>query len=324
MKFIRRWDVILNGNPAVDVFDGMKLSGSGELGIGLGEEEWGSGERDVLQNFVSRTDGLIDLIVSRFGDAPGEHQGQKKGVAQNDAWLGCEFCPKPSDGVIFSGTGAVSRLSVTQVSQWMEWIFRYGEDAYGVKDDPRSPRIRRRRKVRRGDRRQYQKLDLPPGIPPPLIGPSLPAHEATSGRRFSNLTGTSNLTSVGTEAFMKVLTLGYGSAWGGSVKDKPSAEPLKADFRGQDAVPSPAEAPGHFILGLRDDLENEDSDEDSKNQPNEHQIARSKFVLRRLCVEGKRELGTSQCCESDDGMDYIDLQAVIYVVSTSHDLTLLY
>ena len=54
-RFATEWDVLLHGNPAVEMYDGIKLANGGELGVGVGEEEWGSGEREVLEDFVRRT-----------------------------------------------------------------------------------------------------------------------------------------------------------------------------------------------------------------------------------------------------------------------------
>ena len=61
--------MLLHGNPAVEIFNGLKLAAGGELGIGVGEEDWGSGEREVLEGFIGRTEGLVDLVVARFGDS---------------------------------------------------------------------------------------------------------------------------------------------------------------------------------------------------------------------------------------------------------------
>ncbi|KAL9621068.1 MAG: hypothetical protein Q9160_004453 [Pyrenula sp. 1 TL-2023] len=145
--FIRNWDVLLHGNPTVDVYNGIKLAAGGELGIGVGEEEWGSAEREVLEGFVARTDGLLDLIVSRFGDAPKElpFARNESSTTPHEQWLGAEQSLKASDGVIFSGIGAISRVSLTTLSHWMEWIYKDGEKAYGVGENPTTaPRIRRR------------------------------------------------------------------------------------------------------------------------------------------------------------------------------------
>lgn len=148
---------MLNGNPAVDIFNGMKLAAGGELGIGVGEEDWGSGEREVLEGLVERTEGLVDLVVSRFGEpaaevvnsskshkiasrTPNAHSGHRQ-------WLGTGAAPGPSDGVIFSGIGAITRTSLRDVSDWMQSLYALGEDAYGVHENPYSAHRRKRRKV---------------------------------------------------------------------------------------------------------------------------------------------------------------------------------
>ena len=148
-KFIHKWDVLLHGNPAIDIYNGAKLAAGGELGIGVGEEELGSAEREVLEGFVDRTAGLVDLLVSRFGHEA-ENASQRPSASstkQNHMrpWLGTDQDPRPSDGIIFSGVGAVSRKSVTTISQWMGWIFKYGEGAYGVGESPSSKTRRKRR-----------------------------------------------------------------------------------------------------------------------------------------------------------------------------------
>ena len=152
-RFCRDWDVLLHGNPAVDMTNALKLAGGGELGIGVGEEEWGSGEREVLEDFVRRTEGLLDLVVGRFGDAPQSnskaHEEDDKQVAEKSVtgpWLGVGDAPRAVDGVIFSGTGSIAHGSLATVSQWMDAIFKHGESAYGVGENPSSrPRQRRKR-----------------------------------------------------------------------------------------------------------------------------------------------------------------------------------
>ncbi|KAL9121516.1 MAG: hypothetical protein Q9187_001923 [Circinaria calcarea] len=155
-RFIRDWDVLLHGNPAVDIYNGLKLAAGGELGIGVGEEDWGSGEREVLEGFIDRTEGLVDLIVSRFGDAPHRSEADSATLAhpsgpisasKESSWLGDGQAQRASDGVIFSGIGTVTRPSIRTVSAWMEWLYRYGQNAYGVEDSPHSTRRRKRRKV---------------------------------------------------------------------------------------------------------------------------------------------------------------------------------
>ncbi|KAJ8611046.1 hypothetical protein MRB53_038133 [Persea americana] len=131
--FLRTWDVLLHGNPAADVFGGIKLASGGELGIGVGEEEWGSGEREVLEHLTGRTDGLVDLVVSRFGDAaPIKDKAQADLEDESVPWSGSGKPPLASDGVIFGGVGKITRSSLLDVSQWSRQIYTLGEHAYGV------------------------------------------------------------------------------------------------------------------------------------------------------------------------------------------------
>lgn len=150
-RFCKDWEVLLHGNPAVDVFGGLKLSSGGELGIGVGEEEWGSGEREVLEDLTRNTEGLVDLTVSRFGEAASDdgsttlHElGQQETTAPS--WLGCGHLPEAHDGVIFGGIGQITRASLRDISAWVQQIYTYGEHAYGVQDNPRRQRRKRQRR----------------------------------------------------------------------------------------------------------------------------------------------------------------------------------
>ncbi|GAB7364884.1 hypothetical protein MBLNU230_g5675t1 [Neophaeotheca triangularis] len=147
-RFARSWDVLLHGNPAVDVFSGLKLSSGGELGFGVGEEEWGSGERDVLEDLVRRTHGMVDLVVSRFGEPAPARESLESHFDNQEAlpWLGAGNEPLASDGVIFGGVGALSRSSLRSVSLWTRQIYKYGEYAHGVKDNPNRERRKRRKR----------------------------------------------------------------------------------------------------------------------------------------------------------------------------------
>lgn len=209
-NYVLNWDLLLNGNPAVDVFNGLKLAAGGELGIGVGEEEWGSGEREVLEDFVRRTDGLVDLIVSRFGDGK---EDQRTSDSQNsvpdsaivrekrvDGWQGGQQHPRPSDGVIFSGVEAITRSSMRDVSSWVELLYKHGAHAYGVQENPAAARRKRRgrppdslqgeslpktnnspRRIKLPGRESSDQVTMnssrnesisPPRIPPPIIRPN--------------------------------------------------------------------------------------------------------------------------------------------------------
>lgn len=319
-KFAWAWEVLLSGNPTVDIYNGIKLSVGGELGIGVGEEEWGSGERAVLEDFVGRTDGLVELVVSRFGDPPTATEDTKPlkkpestttGGNDKPQWVGSERYPRPYDGVIFSGVGAISRSSLAQVSQWMEWIYRYGDEAYGVGEDPTSTRRRRHRK-RHARPRTRDKSTLPgagnspkgstqgkgfsPGIPKPLVKGTGRPPQNTDEQSSAQISGESSpaksvqggdWTGLGTDTFMKLLTLGYGSSW--SLPSRtPSTHPRDSPLKHEDSpnngqhIGSPdarqtpenssrngdnakwkIHPPGKFLIGLRDDIQsiNEQSPE---------------------------------------------------------------
>ncbi|KAK6432268.1 hypothetical protein LTR95_011563 [Oleoguttula sp. CCFEE 5521] len=146
-RFARGWDVLLHGNPAVDALGGLKLASGGELGFGVGEEEWGSGERDVLEDVVHRTEGLLDIVVARYGEPAPSTKKQASTYERTEAlpWLGSGDAPTASDGVFFGGVGAVDRPTLRNIAFWMQHVYTQGEYAYGVHDNP----SRGRRKTRR-------------------------------------------------------------------------------------------------------------------------------------------------------------------------------
>lgn len=331
-KFAWNWEALLSGNPAVDIYDGIKLSAGGELGIGVGEEEWGSGEREVLEDFVSRTDGLVDLIVSRFGDPP--TQVEDKAAGDNGPpWLGFGVYPRSSDGVIFSGVGGILRPSVVRISQWMEWIYRYGDSAYGVGEDPTSPR---RRKPRRKRGRLHSKgasissnarspsepLDpdrFSPGIPRPLVVGTPPPPEGraspqtirdNSPARSEQQEG--DWSSLRPETFMKYLTLGYGTSWFSSSPHPPVSAskqndgPSNAEHEDtkQDAEEETQSKPkvqdlGGFIVGLRE------GEDPSGHSPESHTEGNSKGRIKPRIIH-VHLAGSEQ--------ERKGLQAVVYLV----------
>ena len=141
----------MHGNPAVNIYGGIKIAACGELGIGVGEEDRGSGEREVLEGFVGRVEGLVDLVVSRFGESEGDGDetpvGDSKAAKQSGPWLGSGEEPATEDGAIFLGVGALSRHSLRDVTNWMEDLYSWGPYAYGVAENPSSTRRPRKRKT---------------------------------------------------------------------------------------------------------------------------------------------------------------------------------
>ncbi|KAJ5430448.1 hypothetical protein N7491_007464, partial [Penicillium cf. griseofulvum] len=325
-NFAWNWELLLTGNPIVDIYNGIKLSAGGELGIGVGEEEWGSGEREVLEDFVTRTDGLVDLVVSRFGDPSPQFGGSPALAESNDQsrWLGADDDPRPSDGVIFTGVGALARHSLVQISHWMECIYRFRDAAYGVGRDPTSLRRRKPRKQRgrqiSEDAPQPSTPDhnFKPGIPRPLITAALPpAPEVVEVNRAGTTNEASRLRTeqkseipgFPTEAVMKYLTLGYGSSWSFSPKStstpSESSTPMRDESNSNISTPrnqpiGAVQSPqagvkhrnstrnshsGHFILGPRDDLEKLDDLEEGSPEPeSENGKPKTRMVHRTLHV----------------------------------------
>ncbi|KAL5402412.1 hypothetical protein PMIN03_010681 [Paraphaeosphaeria minitans] len=274
-RFASTWDVLLHGSPAVDIYNGIKLAAGGELGMGVGEEEWGSGERLVLEDFVQKTEGLVDFVVSRFGEPsplqdPKKHPDSQPTVEDTDPWIGSGSVPTAADGVVFSGVGAITRKSLRDLSHWIETIYSNGEYTYGVKENPTTDRKRRRRRIppsptsssepaartaRLSNKpdRSIPKADLTPaptpGIPPDLIKTvETSLHKASSAVQASEGQTSQNqeplLASLGdTETWMKYLTLGYGSAWG----SKKSVTAESAPAQEQPVDTATPEAPIRFV-----------------------------------------------------------------------------
>ncbi|EGX95635.1 hypothetical protein CCM_00289 [Cordyceps militaris CM01] len=143
--YLSTWSVSLHGNPARDIYQGINIAASGELGVGVGEEERGSGEREVLEGLVGRTEGLVDLMVSKFGGEDGDETDSNSNAPA--PWLGSGREPSIDDGAIFLGTGALSRKSLRDVTHWMEDLYTWGEHAYGVIESPISTRKTRTKKT---------------------------------------------------------------------------------------------------------------------------------------------------------------------------------
>ncbi|KAE9378044.1 hypothetical protein N431DRAFT_435209 [Stipitochalara longipes BDJ] len=260
--FLSTWNVLMHGNPANSLYGGIKVAACGELGVGVGEEERGSGEREVLEGFVGRIEGLVDVIVSRFGDVesgndPGTEGSKKEGsrTRPTSPWLGSGNEPGAEDGVIFLGTGAVSRKSLRDISHWVEDLYRWGPYAYGVMDNPTSTRRPKKPKHKehadrkglspdtRNKSKQVYGLAIRDTaaenenptegpmatIPPtPMRDSHSPNSPKSKRRRPSFHRGPSSFTSTDSESskankFVSYLKLGYGTHWtlgGASLKNE--------------------------------------------------------------------------------------------------------
>ncbi|CAK7273679.1 hypothetical protein SEPCBS119000_005783 [Sporothrix epigloea] len=280
--FLSSWSVMLHGNPARDVLPGIRLAASGELGIGVGEEERGSGEREVLEGLIESCEGLVDLVVCKYGDLSLQEAEGWSSTGQADKedadadtkhsessalWLGKGNGLGAKDGAIFLGRGALSRQTLRTLTYWMEDVYCWGHDAYGIAESSTAPtRQSRRRKRAPQDtesasdgqntekgRQLERKMAPPPSLlpPPPVTQlsaragkPSTPASVQTrptsTVRTLSspspdtasqnNPSGALSETAGGMDRYMSIMKLGYGTYWGrgnGSSSDSASDDAAK-------------------------------------------------------------------------------------------------
>ncbi|KAL9001169.1 MAG: hypothetical protein Q9169_000353 [Polycauliona sp. 2 TL-2023] len=325
--FVWKWDVLLHGNPATDIFGGLKLAAGGELGIGVGEEEWGSGEREVLEGFVARTDGLVDLIVSRYGEpaeissVSGPAKANQSSPQPVDWHLGRNS--QPSDGIIFSGIGAIARPSVKRISKWVDYLFKYGESAYGVRENPVA--VNRRRPNRPNSSNNGQSFPqgattrsrrMPSsdfGIPAPIVKSHQAAGDQQQQQQPLSSTSVRNDVAKGLSAtatpkgetmfksdtFMRYMTLGlYGSGLSASLTG-PSEHPSNRNLSDARNSSKPTTiSSGYFLVGLRggldEELESDDNAHDIDSASEREQVRKkkgqsSRIVVRTLVVEPARK-----------------------------------
>lgn len=308
--FLSTWNVLLHGNPIQNVFGGIKIAASGELGVGVGEEERGSGERDVLEGLVGRIDGLVDLVVSKFGEShpddyekTGEKQREK--VEETHAqWLGTAKEPDAEDGAIFLGVGALSRKSVCDLTYWMEDMYTWGEHAYGVLESPKAAT----RRTRRAPRHEPPKKPAAPQmqVPPSLFEPNRGTKSATktpSSQQSSpppdpgavgegSAADSTDANSGGLDKYMDYLKLGYGKYWslGGTSTPEDSDPGAPNDTKGnphhERKITRGDDVVGHFLIGLTGEVGEcwiEDSEERQFALDHEEENARN--MVRTLVVE---------------------------------------
>lgn len=308
--FLSTWNVMLHGNPGREIYGGINIAASGELGVGVGEEDRGSGEREVLEGLVGRIEGLVDVVVSKFGDAEPEESDSKE-PARNEPtpWLGSGQEPEAEDGAVFLGTGALSRKSLRDVTHWMEDLYTWGDHAYGVVESPTSLRRARTRK------RSKPIPDLPTDTIPEVQEPPSPeiVKEAVGAEPQSNGEVLPEITTAQTtddgpmDKMVGYLKMGYGTYWslpGGkpgapgtespTTQAKPSNEvqpdllvPIRPKLQSRT---SSFEAAGHYLIGLKGEIEEGSSDhgasQESEDADADHN---SRTVLRTVNVELETE-----------------------------------
>ncbi|KAM5352550.1 hypothetical protein ACJ41O_005272 [Fusarium nematophilum] len=302
--FLSTWNVMMHGNPARDIFGGINIAASGELGVGVGEEDRGSGEREVLEGLVGRIEGLVDLVASKFGDYNPEAPPPDAPSGDPEQWLGTGQEPSPEDGAIFLGTGALSRKSLRDVTHWMEDLYTWGDHAYGVIESPTSVRRAKRRRASRAAAQQAASAQ------PPSTGASDPVKPTTESPGPEAATKDQpqarEVEDGKLDKMVSYLKLGYGTYWtlpgtsgDTTPKDSSDAPPPQKDAKSAEEPsnpPRPAkpgrtpsyEAAGHYLIGLKGEIDGEYSDPDSHTSDDdvEHN---SRTLLRTVNVELESE-----------------------------------
>lgn len=293
--FLSTWNVTLHGNPACAVLGGIKVAACGELGFGVGEEDRGSGEREVLEGFVDRVEGLADLVVSKFGEPLLDRtSGDKKSDVPK--WLGTGEEPGAEDGAIFLGVGALSRKSLRDITNWMEDVYTWGEDAYGIKDSPTSTRLKAKRQRVKSVSASAQNEPPPQPAAPPGTQAADQAVDQNSAEPNSN-GNTEALAEDGRASkFVSYLKLGYGTHWslGGGSETSPAPVPANStpnqqrpslETRSSSRQPADDDT-GHYLIGLQGDVEENDGDT-TETDPDELD---SRTLVRTLTVELEGDL----------------------------------
>lgn len=308
--FLSTWNVMLHGNPACAVLGGIKIAACGELGMGVGEEERGSGEREVLEGFVDGVEGLVDLVVSKFGEAEPETCDEKtnKDNKSDDTevfkWLGTGEEPGAEDGAIFLGVGALSRNSLRDLTYWMEDLYTWGEDAYGVRDSPTATRVKaKRRRVKLSSTSNESSVE-------PTLGAAAEPEASKEGNSqgpptqlMTESNGSEAVDEGGMNKFMSYLKMGYGTHWtigsSGTASEYPSSDSATKEPSPPDGAPAPpstrkpSEAmvgnAGHYLIGLKGDVEERENNGDSGGSEADSPERGSRTLVRTVTVELESE-----------------------------------
>lgn len=282
--FLSTWNVLLHGNPACNVLGGIKIAASGELGMGVGEEDRGSGERAVLEGLVGRVDGLVDLVVGRFGEQvvpSGDGKGPaSQGSLEAGRWLGAGNEPGAEDGAVFLGVGAVSRQSLRAITYWMEDVYTWGNYAYGVHGGLGASRSQQKRRkgsgkkagteTSAGEDKQDQGKRKSKIAEPPSEGDVQSGGPADEGGSVAAVNPTAETGGEsGMDKIFSYLKLGYGTSWSlgtsspsgqSNTDDEPTAKPSAAEDASSSKFPKEL-GTGRFLIGLADEANEPDQSE---------------------------------------------------------------
>jgi len=295
--FLSTWNVLLHGNPVRDCYGGINIAASGELGVGVGEEERGSSEREVLEGLVGRIEGLVDLAVSRFGeyDTTVEDDG-----GDPSQWLGTGQEPGPEDGAIFLGTGALSRKSLRDITHWMEDLYTWGDHAYGLIESPTSVR-RKRQKSKTTDQAHAHDESQ---VASTATAQEQPAEQSTTEPLSEGASNVAGEEESKMDKMMSYVKLGYGTYWslpgqGGSSEAANSETPtpklanktVSPERPKMTTRESSFDEAGHYLIGLKGDIEDAGSDREEHAASDDEDANNARTVLRTVNVEIETNTG---------------------------------
>lgn len=347
--FLSTWSVCLHGNPVRSVLGGINVAASGELGVGVGEEDRGSGEREVLEGLVGRIDGLVDVVVSKFAEANGDEDGdtEKNPSRAGPPWLGVGRDPGTEDGALFLGVGALSRRSLTDLTHWVEDLYTWGDNAYGVIGAPSYARedLKGKKFIRKSSEEDANSLVLDPktgGCPAKTDGPVGEESPTSNEDAAPKTAGESGNTPGGEtqpeeamkedsqkqdeeghmDRFMNVLKLGYGTYWslgGGTDAPQQPAEHGTRDTKDKAPSKKPVdESEGYFLLGLQGTVEEHplsDSDEDlSFGSPSAPPTHTRILQVRRSSSSATTSTRATDSDDSSPADAATPLRAVVYII----------
>lgn len=299
--FLSTWNVMLHGNPIRGVLGGINVATSGELGIGVGEEDRGSAEREVLEGLVDRIEGLLDVVVSKFGDEESDEETKSSARHDPQQWLGTGQEPHAHDGAVFLGTGALSRKSLRDVTHWMEDLYTWGEHAYGVIESPTSTR-------RRKGSRLFNKPE--PAVEPESQKPanSSKGHTLEHSDEAGKADPEEGENGKSLDKMVSYLKLGYGTYWsfpGGQADSEnetsqpvpgPSSAETSKNTKGLETRPgmisrsSSHDSNAHYLIGLTGDIEDSNSENDeTQDSDNLDAEYNSRTVVRTVNIELESE-----------------------------------
>ncbi|KAL9052204.1 MAG: hypothetical protein Q9162_005529 [Coniocarpon cinnabarinum] len=282
-QFAKTWDVLLHGNPLCDAFTSSRLAAAGELGVGVGEEEWGSAERGFLEGVIEGTEGLVDLLVLRSDSREQKEHNEKDSPSNGRR----RHAKNLARGIVFLGSGALTPMSVVTLSEWMQHAADFPSTAYGVQESPSSTRAKSQRKntaksqnLRRishdqrshsFSRRSSHTVDQQPSeqtrpaIPPSVVSvieesldkATADAEAAPPSAARASLEKTATAPSNRKSSYGdwgKILKLGYGSSWGllGTQNPVPGSEnaSTRTDGAGDALTKKAVKNRGEFLIGL--------------------------------------------------------------------------